>query len=194
MTSPEVSARLKFLNDSAHLFAITAPAVSRHVMSTYNALLSENNLEPTESHRRGTCGACGAIMILGQGGGLDHSRQLKRPDKGRHNATRNKFIIYHCECCNKRTQHGIPASLPRHKPRTKIASDLAPVNSTKTASSSTKSHLLSLPVALETSNNSSKKRAKTRKLGGLQALLAKQKASQNKSPGFGLDLSDFMKK
>jgi ribonuclease MRP protein subunit SNM1 len=194
MTSPEVSARLKFLNDSAHLLAITAPAVSRHVMSTYNALLSENNLEPTESHRRGTCGACGTIMILGQSAGLDHSRQLKRPDKGMHNATRNKSIIYHCEFCNERTHHRIPTSLPRHKPRTKRVSELAPVNSTKTTSSSTKSQLLSRPVAPETSNNSSKKRAKTRKLGGLQALLAKQKVSQSISPGFGLDMSDFMKK
>jgi ribonuclease MRP protein subunit SNM1 len=187
MASPEVLARLNFLNDSAHLLAITAPAVSRHVMSTYNAFLSENNLEPAESHRRETCGACGTTMILGQGAELERNRQLERRGKGRYDTTRSKFIIYHCKSCNKRNQHRIPTSLPRHKPRTETVSALAPV-------ASTSSQLLSNSVAPEGSNNSSKKRAKTRKQGGLQALLAKQKASQSISSGFGLDLSDFMKK
>jgi hypothetical protein len=45
-------------------------------------------------------------------------------------------------------------------------------------------------------NASSRKRAKIRKHGGLQALLAKSKeaGSHSSGGGFGLDLLDFMKK
>ena len=42
-------------------------------------------------------------------------------------------------------------------------------------------------------NNSSKKRAKTRKQGGLQALLEKSKENCNSSSGPGLDLMDLMR-
>jgi ribonuclease MRP protein subunit SNM1 len=191
MATPELSARLKFLNESAHLLAITAPAVSRHVMSTYNSLLSESNLDPAESHKRGTCGACGTIMILGLEATMEQQRGLKRHGKRRRNVPQSKFIIYQCKCCNKKSQHPIPTSLPRHQPRVTAASK----RTSKTVPLlSTKSQLSSNPVAPESSNSSSKKRAKTRKQGGLQALLAKQKASQGTSSGFGLDLLDFMKK
>ncbi|TAQ85992.1 hypothetical protein B7494_g5680 [Chlorociboria aeruginascens] len=65
MASPELSARLRFLNDAAHLLATTAPATSRHLMSRCNSLLFENNIEPAESEKLKACGACGTIMIVG---------------------------------------------------------------------------------------------------------------------------------
>lgn len=42
-------------------------------------------------------------------------------------------------------------------------------------------------------NLSSKKRAKARKQGGLQAMLEKAKQAEAHSSGFGLDLMDLMK-
>jgi hypothetical protein len=50
----------------------------------------------------------------------------------------------------------------------------------------------SSPVSLAAKSNS-KKRAKARKRGGLEALLAAKETSREVS-GFGLDLMDFMKK
>jgi hypothetical protein len=39
-----------------------------------------------------------------------------------------------------------------------------------------------------------KKRIKARKQGGLEAILARQRATDSRESGFGLDLLDFMKK
>ncbi|KAH0569222.1 hypothetical protein GP486_000039 [Trichoglossum hirsutum] len=49
------------------------------------------------------------------------------------------------------------------------------------------------PARAASANASSKKRAKARKQGGLQALLAKKKEGDEKRGGFGLDLMDLMK-
>ncbi|EPE25703.1 hypothetical protein GLAREA_01615 [Glarea lozoyensis ATCC 20868] len=191
MASSEVSARLNFLNESARVLAITAPAVSRQVMSTYNALLSCSNLEPTESHRRETCGACGTIMILGLEATMEAQKESRRKLNGRRDAPQSKCITFACKCCKKKTRHPIPTSLPRHKPRKTSAHDPESAN---IPPSSANPKLSSNIVATESPSTSSKKRAKNRKQGGLQALLAKQKASQGTSSGFGLDLLDFMKK
>ena len=160
-------------------------------MSTYKSLLSECHLEPTESHRRETCGACGTIMIPGLAAVMVSQRRLKRRGKGKNDVPPDKSIVFQCNCCKKKTRHELPTSLPRHKPRKTTTANL---NSVPFPSVSTTSKPPSIPVASDNLNISSKKRAKARKQSGLQALLAKQKASQGSSSGFGLDLSDFMKK
>lgn len=49
------------------------------------------------------------------------------------------------------------------------------------------------PAKVASANASSKKRAKARKQGGLQALLAKKKEGGEQKGDFGLDLMDLMK-
>ncbi|TVY26178.1 hypothetical protein LHYA1_G005360 [Lachnellula hyalina] len=191
MTSPELSARLQYLNDSAHLLAATAPETSRHLMSRHDSLLFDSNLDPPTTQKRKACGACGSIMILGWNGVLE----LKQP--GRKNTRRQgkvsnpqRAVIYTCDCCGSKTRNYFPTPHQKYKPRTKPSKTVPILATASPGTAQTKE----TPSLGQSSNSSSKKRAKSRKQGSLQAILAKQKASEGASAsGFGLDLMDFMK-
>ncbi|PMD35334.1 hypothetical protein L207DRAFT_436121 [Hyaloscypha variabilis F] len=166
MSSLELSARLRFLNDSAHLLVTAAPSTSRHLRSRCNALMSENELAPSETNKRDACGGCGTIAILGWEGTMHTESQSSQQKKIRLNgqpAKQTKTMVYQCKTCGRKTRLplGTPSSATRRKP---ISSEPR-----------------------------FKKRAKARKRGGLEALLAARKPDSAAS-GFGLDLMDFMKK
>ena len=190
MASPELPSRLRYLNDSAHLLASTAPEISKYLMSRRNALIFENNIEQSASQRREVCGACGAIMIIGWEGTLQiESQRSRRDKKGRRNgnaATRAKAVVYTCESCGRETRHQLNDTPIRHK---SVSSSSIALLASHQASLITSTANTATPSA----NSSSKKRAKARKQG-LEAILARQKATEAKTSGFGLDLMDFMKK
>lgn len=195
MASAALLARLRFLSDSAHLLATTAPATSAYLMSQCNGVMFENDLETTEAHRRKACGACGNIMLPGLSSTIRkeirHSARRKRKsrmDKPDH-AKQARATVYECSFCHRNTRLLLPTTTPtairkssRHNTR---------AVSLQSASSSTPSNSQSQSPAPTSANASSKKRAKSRKHGGLQALLAKKNESQR--GGFGLDLMDLMK-
>ncbi|KAF7917224.1 uncharacterized protein EAE98_010329 [Botrytis deweyae] len=195
MADLELAARLRYLNESAHFLAKWAPTTSKYLVSQCNSLMFDHEIEQPDLSKRGSCSACGTIMILGSEGKLEVKSQSfkKKPIRKRaKGASRvEKAMIYTCGSCTKVTRHRLDSapvasrskngavqhgavSKPSHLP----AQNLTTANTTSTPST----------------NASSKKRAKNRKLGGLGALLAKQKASQTSSSGFGLDLMDLMKK
>jgi len=185
MASPDLAARLRFLNEAAHLLAVPAPETSRHLMSKHNALVHDHNLD-TPEQRPTSCGACGAIMVPGWEGRLEMASNgvVKRQNgKGgkplKTGVSRDpKAMVYTCDSCGRTTQ--LPLDLPA-KPTRNTLSSLAQ-KSTKAPEKA---------VAAAPSNV--KKRAKSKK-GGLAAILAKQKESQSQSTSFGLNLMDFMKK
>lgn len=190
MAPPELSARLQYLNDSAHLLSATAPETSRHLMSRHDSLLFDSSLDPPNTQKRKACGACGTIMILGWNGVLE----LKQP--GRKNKRRQgkvskpqRAVVYTCDCCGSKTRNSFPAPHQKYKPGTKSSKA---VSAAAAASSATLTK--GNPGLGQSSNSNSKKRAKSRKQSSLQAILAKQKASEGASAsGFGLNLMDFMK-
>jgi RNase P subunit RPR2 len=189
MSSPELSARLRFLNDSAHLLVTAAPSTSRHLRSRCDALMSENELAPSETYKRDACGACGTIAILGWEGAIHTESQSSQQKKIRLNgqpAKQTKTMIYQCKTCGRKTRLplGTPSSATRRKP---ISSEPRLLPTSHSLTTSTPSSSVS-----EIKSNS-KKRAKARKRGGLEALLAARKPDSAAS-GFGLDLMDFMKK
>jgi len=188
MASPELSARLRFLNDAAHLLATSAPETSRHLMSRQHLLLSDSNLDHVEDQKPRACWACGTIMILGWNGTFEDPR-ASRKSTLRGKALKKKAMVYTCDCCSRKTRFPIPP--PPKISRSKSASSKAmPVSA---STSSNKPQPVGSPASSQLSNPSSKKRAKSRKQGSLSAILAKQKASQGASgSGFGLDLMDFM--
>jgi RNase P subunit RPR2 len=189
MSSPELSARLRYLNDSAHLLATTASSTSRHLRSQCNALMSENELAPSDAYRRDACGACGTIVILGWDGTLQTEPQPSRRRKARTDGRalrQTKALIYKCQTCGRKTRFPLsnPIQATRHKPKSSNSSPMA----------------TSLPLTKPTpgfsvpeAKSDRKKRAKARKRGSLEALLAAKKAGPEVS-GFGLDLMDFMNK
>jgi ribonuclease MRP protein subunit SNM1 len=194
MASPSVSVRLQYLNDSAHLLATTAPSTSAYLMSRCNSLMLDNEVEQTDSYRRQICGACGNIMILGWTGTrhLESLRigQRKRdriPTAQGSKAEVTKAIVYKCELCDRRTRINMNTTIARST-KASVSQSLPKklLNST----------LIKTPSPTS-ANASSRKRARARKHGGLQALLAKNKDSGavgRPCSGFGLDLLDLMKK
>ncbi|KAF7892000.1 hypothetical protein EAF00_008302 [Botryotinia globosa] len=195
MADLELAARLRYLNESARFLAKSAPTTSKYLVSQCNSLMFDHEIEQPELSKRGSCSACGSIMILGSEGKLEvRSQSLKKkPIRNRAKGVSRveKAMIYTCGSCNKMTRHRLDpapvASRFKHGAvQHGVVSKPNPLPAQNLPTAST--------IGTPSTNASSKKRAKNRKLGGLGALLAKQKASQTGSPGFGLDLIDLMKK
>jgi ribonuclease MRP protein subunit SNM1 len=190
MESSESTARLQYLNESARFLATSAPATSKYLMSQFNSLMFEAEIEQPEPQSRKSCLACGTIMILGWEGTAKvqsaASRRKSRQQESKKPSSREKSMVYTCGSCFKTTRHRLePApSISRVK-----KGALQSVSVSKPVATALNNP--SIPPA--NANANSKKRARTRKLGGLGALLANKKASEARSSGFGLDLMDLMK-
>ncbi|KFX98157.1 hypothetical protein O988_04489 [Pseudogymnoascus sp. VKM F-3808] len=194
-----LSAQLKYLTDAAHLMAFTAPNCSSHLMSRCNLMMFSNEIDQSDTRRRHVCGGCGNIMIPGWTSTVNN--EVQRPPKSRKTLKRKasaitqateRSMVYTCNRCKRETRHVInTAPLPRVDPRRAAQPRLASGEGPERPSSTTQSQA-GTPTA-PSANASSKKRAKSRKQGGLQALLAKNKeASHSSGSGFGLDLLDLM--
>ncbi|KAH8601323.1 hypothetical protein B0O99DRAFT_501592 [Bisporella sp. PMI_857] len=189
-----LSARFRYLHNSAHLLVITAPATSKHLMSRSNSLMFDSGIERSDSQRWTSCGACGVILINGWNSTakIESQRAVQRA-AATHQPSRSKAkeIVYECDSCNKITRINVQPAEARKRARPSYSA-LGPVkSSTQATQPPTKPE--QTPSATP-ANSSSKKRAKARKLGGLEALLANKKAFEARQSGFGLDLMDFMKK
>lgn len=185
MASRELSARLRYLNESAQLLATIAPTTSRFLMSRHNSLIFESGRDRSEAEKRDACGACGTITIPGWESTIQLPRKQIRKGKDKIlQAAKTKVVVYTCEACGRKNCYSLDKpQLPRH------------------TSGSSKSNITESPAApravstIPSSTSSSRKRAKSRKQGSLEALLAREKPSNTRgSGGFGLDLMDFMKK
>jgi ribonuclease MRP protein subunit SNM1 len=199
MVSQELSIRLKYLNDSAHFLATTTTSTSAYLQSQCHSLISDNDIDQMESSRRYTCGACGNLNIVG----WTSTIQLNIPRK-KQNARRRakverplnqaKDILYKCELCGRVTQQHIP-KMPGKTTRACISGSRTQDVQNPANPSTPLPAISQATLGAASANVSSRKRAKIRKHGGLQALLAKSKeeASRGSSGSFGLDLLDLMK-
>ena len=200
-----LQARLRFLNDSAHLIAIGSPTTSAVLGSHYDKLLAENDLDlqaskkDQDSRRREVCGACGNLMIPGWSCHVVQEnikpKEAQRAKKISRKPTSKlgKAKVYSCLRCHRKTVQPVVARESKVLLKKPIvlksqtiqhAASAAPASIAEYASATPKS-----------ANAGSKKRAKARKRGGLQAMLAKSK-TEPLGPslgGFGLDLMDLMK-
>jgi RNase P subunit RPR2 len=184
MASRELSARLRYLNESAQLLATTAPTTSRFLMSRRNSLIFESGRDRSEAQKRDACGACGTITIPGWESKIQLPRQQIRKGKNKiSQAAKTKVVFYTCEACRRKTCYSLDKpQMPRHT--------LGSSKSNITELSATPKEVSTIP----SSTSSSRKRAKSRKQGCLEALLARKKPDTRGSGAFGLDLMDFMKK
>ncbi|KAK0109720.1 hypothetical protein ONS95_002399 [Cadophora gregata] len=184
MEPSELSVRLRYLNDSAHLLATTSPTASRYLMNRHNALMFDSKIELSQEQKTKACGACGTITTLGWEASSENDIQRKKR-KGRLGSQVTKLpkaMVYSCGICSKKTR--IPTGTSKPGRRSKV-----PLQSTTISTAPT-------PQAPsgETSNPPQKAaKRKQRKKGVLEAILARNHP-QPSNTGFGLDLSDFMKK
>lgn len=203
MLFQQLSPHVHFLNDAAHLLSQSAPETSAFLMRRRNELLVENDVPISDTQRQSVCCSCGHIMIPGQGDTLKietqkmlRSKIKKQPQPHRSSACRapasssNRRLrpggiskIVTCGSCSKDTRLDLEG--PNQISRKKAVQQ-------KTSQEKQTQALAREPVKLS-ANASSKKRAKNRK-AGLQALLDQKQGSASSSAGFGLSLSDFMKR
>ncbi|KAI4123165.1 MAG: hypothetical protein LQ347_006259 [Umbilicaria vellea] len=208
-------ARLSFLDRAAHSYAVSAPSTSAHLMTQYRTVAVVHGREGSLLLPKGTCGACGSIMIPGQTcrirvddgpvsrASSSHDRKKRRKPSERRpfNRQREKTLGSECLRCWRTTRQPLQRSNPSHQANARPS--ILPVKSLAGSLSTPSSAPGELHVPRTSNNDSlqtaprnanSKKRARARKESGLGAMLAKAKSSQTASRGFGLDLLDMMKK
>ncbi|KAF5715554.1 DUF866 domain-containing protein [Fusarium mundagurra] len=161
MAVSELPGTIDFLTDAAHLLRATAPETSAHLMSQRSQLLQQYGVTVSDVQRQ-------------------HGKKAKSK-KSSGNLTpkaaedlQGPCKILHCGNCQRDTRIVMPPPGPAVR--------------RKTAQSKVKKVSTPVEQPKQTSNASSKKRAKNRK-AGLQALLSGQK-QQTTNP---LSLSHFMK-
>ncbi|KAF4994583.1 hypothetical protein FGRMN_5698 [Fusarium graminum] len=186
MAVAELPGTIDFLTDAAHLLRTTAPETSAHLMSHRSHLLQQYGVSVSDVQQQHVCGGCGLILIPGQEATLrlDARRKARKKTKAAKSgassipklapAKEDFCKILHCDNCQRDTKIPLPTPGPavrRKKAQSKVKKVSAPVETPK-----------------QSTNASSKKRSKNRKVG-LQALLSGQK-QQTANP---LSLSHFMK-
>lgn len=205
MAPPAIRARLNFLAASAHLYSSTAPATSAHLMLECKRVATNNDIQMKQTEPKPACGACGTILISGWTSRtfIASPRRSKKSKpkskKGVQTTQRvaSKLVISKCLVCRRST-------------KTQLMTTTRPgVGGTEVSGSLPLPSIASLPTDpnpktadlnrqethnLRSANLNSKKRAKARKQGGLQAMLEKSKTTETHSSGFGLELMDLMKK
>ena len=189
-----MDARLQFLRCSAQFYASLSSPLSAHLMLQCIANVAEKDSTSPKSGSQPVCNACGTIMIPGKnctitvGKQEDHSKSCtstrkvaKKPERPLSFA--NKSIVVECHSCGRTTKSLLPRKTMSSRSRG-LRQEQAVVASAVVDSPSTNS---------KGRMKVRKEKAKERKRGGLQALLAKSKDDSKISTGFGLDLMDLMK-
>ena len=184
-------AHSRFLSEAAALLNSDSPSTSAHLLAVQTRVLHADSKPLNARQQRHHCAACGRIRHS-QAPSITVRPSKKAVAQGLTGAT-----VYQCDGCRRR------AVLPRRNKRVTTKSargsvPTLPASTSTPASVSTSASASPLPPAdlaqdstpaqsKSTDNASSKKRAKARKQGGLQALLASKQQAQP-----SLDLFDFL--
>lgn len=216
MASPALTARLRYLHNSAHLLALASPPTSAFMQTEFHRLALDSNLKLPEARRREVCGACGSIFVPGinaivrQQSLRPPPHKVSRKEKAKQRSSvveSTTTTVYTCNRCSRKTLL-VSKTQPSPKPSAAESKAASAIPSPTPLSASLESSIEpSTPTASSTAspaaaatvpsaNASSKKRAKARKQGSLQAALAKSRTgppASSSGGGFGLDLMDLMK-
>lgn len=192
MAPPEIS-RLGFLSSAAEFVGVSSPSTAAHLLASHTQILHEDSKPLNVRQQRHHCGACGSIR---QSRGT-RLTQVKLKGTGRALKAESSAgaKVYKCLRCHRRTvlRRKRTSSKPPSRTATATASPvpsttLPKAASAKAAPQENPPSAASEPQPSKTGDNaSSKKRAKARKQGGLQALLASKQRTQP-----SLDLFDFL--
>lgn len=180
--------RSNFLQEAAHLLAISSPTASAFLGTAQDRLIEDAEIELPQKEldalRRGFCGACGNPMIAGWSCKVTHQTDAKRvrKEKSTKDSTPSaKHVVYTCLRCERQTVQSLQARPSKHVRKSTAQKASQPLPEPK---QQTKEAI----KVVKSINASSKERKKARK-GGLAAMLEKSK-SQGSTQG-GLDLMDF---
>ncbi|KAJ5712570.1 hypothetical protein N7493_009038 [Penicillium malachiteum] len=194
---PIESSHLRFLNEAAQWLGSRSPSTSAHLLGVHTRLLHEE-LKPLNTHQKKhhcTCGnrRCDSTQVT----------QVSSKKQGKSGSKRGSAVVYKCLRCKQRTvlarktptqplkqsktpkiSQSLNTAQSISAPTTAVSSPVPPSTPAETSAPESTTADLTLKAA---DNANSKKRAKARKQGGLQALLAAKQKSQP-----SLDLFDFL--
>lgn len=208
MALAESASQLNFLRDSAQFLSSQSASTSAHLLAVHNRILYDQLRPLNFRQHEAICGACGSIRkpetsrkieikeksIKSRGKKSSKVTKPIQPQNGTEGA-----IVYKCLRCHKRAVQPIRKPAARKNIQAVSVAAAEPMLSSTAASTSRtpSQEAVAEAVTASTSNKatsenaSSKKRAKARKQGGLQALLASKQRSQNQTSS-SLDLFDFL--
>lgn len=174
--------RQNFLNTAAESLSSLSPSTAAHLLAVHSHILHEEAKLLNVRQQAHHCGACGSIRKP------KWTKVTKiKPKRTKDLSSASGAIIYKCLRCHRRTvnpRRKAPAPKQSAAAATAAQGVFAETNSSQAVPSGNATR-----PSKTTDNASSKKRAKTRKQSGLQALLASKQRSQ---PSSSLDLLDFL--
>ncbi|KAF2430577.1 hypothetical protein EJ08DRAFT_238450 [Tothia fuscella] len=191
MTATASNARLRYLNDSAHLLVYAAPSTAAFFQSCYDKVAEDEDIPASDARRREICGACGFNMLYSPLYlPITLKSEIKEKKVGEDPKDERQQRVLSCSACYSKTEFNLPVAKHTRgasKARTSAPSAASDANSASTITARVTTKESSAPAGV-------RKRAKGRKQQSLSAMLAKSKAeaAADKS-GFGLDLMDLMK-
>lgn len=190
MPVSEYTSQLNFLKDSASSLSSSSPSTAAHLLAGHNHILHNDFKSLNQRHQEYCCGACGTIRSPE----TSKTIQIKKKKSKRTGVSTDGTTIYKCLRCHRRTVKPVRKEPVRSKVLPKPTTTTVEASVSTTASSTDKTvseqSASSEPANKTAENASSKKRAKARKQGGLQAMLASKQQSQSASSS--LDLFDFL--
>ena len=186
-----MEAKIKFLDRAAQTYALKAPSLSAYVMLERAATAEKLGVTGSKEDRKDVCRACGTLLISGVTSKVSlnpgrNSRAVskvsKRNDRSKSTPS-EKSLETHCLACYRFSKVSI---LPSKRQKFGWRRHVSAENNLQPSAPSVS------PAAAKVVD-ASNKRTKTRRIGGLQALVQRAKESQQTSTSFGMDLMDFMK-
>ncbi|KAJ0424875.1 hypothetical protein BJY00DRAFT_224960 [Aspergillus carlsbadensis] len=178
----EHTPRLTFLKASASSLSSASPSTAAYLMSVHNSIFHEELKPLSQRLHDSFCGACGSPR--NKEWTKTVSIRKKSQKQASSTLTPNGTTIYKCLRCLRRTV--TPTRTPSRVPSVTIPI----VNSQPPTTNTTTTRPSHVSASKTVDNASSKKRAKARKQGGLQALLAAKQPRNETTQS--LDLFDFL--
>ncbi|KAF7594445.1 hypothetical protein BBP40_009267 [Aspergillus hancockii] len=180
--------RLGFLKDAGNFLESVSPSTAAYLMIVHNQIFLDESKPLNQRQQEASCGACGNIRNPEWTKTIHIKKKTtKRPGSS---AALNGAIVYKCLRCRRRTVKPSRKEPVHSNASSKVA---AATDSPPSAALAAVQHPESAKedqIASKTADNAnSKRRAKARKQGGLQALLASKQQSRANS---SLDLFDFL--
>ena len=202
MHPSEYGPHLDYLKKSAELLVSESPSTSAHLLAVHTQILHNNFRPLNHRHHETFCGACGSIRRPEWTKKTNVSAKSKpqRSNRKVSKEPRDETTVYTCLRCRRRTVKSHRRGITSQSSLSDIkAQTLSQPESTN--SPSKMAHDLPQNVSNDremaqankaSENASSKKRAKTRKQGGLQALLESKQQQKSQSASSSLDIFDFL--
>lgn len=187
MPTSEYGPRLNFLRDSASSLGTTSPSTAAYLMGVHNRILFDDLKPLNPRQQESCCSACGTIRTAE----TNKTIHIKKKKSKQPSTSSGGTTIYQCLRCHRRaTKPQRKEPLRSKAPKVSNSALDQSTTSTKPANETAAQTQVPTATSRTTDNASSKKRAKARKQGGLQALLASKQQSQPSSSS--LDLFDFL--